>query len=158
MNDFGGGIHSGETFQQTAIREFVEETETMFFENNLSRAGKTPERIDYQVKRVTEIFERTLSKHPDWHCQRNPGKKIPPKNWRSFFIEFDYRNVDQMNQEWKKEESRKTRFSKRRELIWVGADQLLSLYHHQPEKLWKRVRQLESVCEVIQNIQRHKIQ
>ncbi|MCP4391927.1 MAG: NUDIX domain-containing protein, partial [Gammaproteobacteria bacterium] len=36
--DFGGGRHDGETYRQTAVREFVEETDTMFLASDLSRA------------------------------------------------------------------------------------------------------------------------
>jgi 8-oxo-dGTP pyrophosphatase MutT (NUDIX family) len=33
--DFGGGLDAGENFREAAIREFVEETETMYFSDNV---------------------------------------------------------------------------------------------------------------------------
>ena len=33
--DFGGGGERGESHRQTAIREFIEETETMYFSGNI---------------------------------------------------------------------------------------------------------------------------
>ena len=33
--DFGGGGETGESHTQTAIREFIEETETMYFSENI---------------------------------------------------------------------------------------------------------------------------
>ena len=33
--DFGGGLGEGEEYRETAVREFVEETETMYFSNDV---------------------------------------------------------------------------------------------------------------------------
>lgn len=157
--DFGGGINQGETYQQAAAREFVEETETMFFAEGIEElkiAEKTPARIARQLLVVTELFGRTLEQYPHWWCQREPGNKIPPKDWKTFFIEFDYQSLDMINQEWAAEGTRRTRFSKRRELHWIEADYLLLIYQQHPEKLWKRVRQLVNARSIVQAIKQEK--
>ena len=157
--DFGGGVNAGETYQQAAAREFIEETETMFFaegEEDLQAAQKIPSRIARQLPVMTRLFENTLQNHPYWWCQREPGNKLPAKDWKTFFIEMEYQDLRIMNREWKKEEHRQTRFSKRRELHWIDADRLLFIYEHQPEMLWKRVRQLVNARSVIQLIKQEK--
>jgi len=157
--DFGGGVNEGETYQQAAAREFIEETETMFFAESiedLKVAKKTSTRIARQLPIVTRLFDCTLQQHPDWCCYREPGNKIPPKDWKSFFIEFDYQDVTIINQQWEAEEGRQTRFSKRRELHWIDAERLLFIYQHQPDKLWKRVRQLVNAKEIVQAIKQAK--
>lgn len=154
--DFGGGINDGETYEQAAAREFVEETETMFFAENINEAKKTPERITRQLSIVTSLFKHTLQQHPDWYCCREPGSKVPPKDWKTFFIEFEYQDLNPINQEWKIEDGPQNRFSKRRELHWVDADHLLSVYDQHPEKLWTRVRQLMNARLIIQTIKQEK--
>lgn len=157
--DFGGGVNEGETLQQAAAREFVEETETLFFAKDIKEikvAKKTPTRIAYQLPMVTSLFERTLEQHPHWWCRREPGNKIPPKNWKTYFIEFQYKDLSIINQEWEVEDGINNRFSKRRELHWIDADQLLFIYQHHPEKLWKRVRQLVNAQSVVQTIKQEK--
>ncbi len=158
--DFGGGLDEGESYQQAAIREFVEETETMFFSGTpeeVKVAKKTPIRISHQLSIVTTLFDRTLQQHPNWYCRREPGNKALPKDWKTFFIECDYQDLSLINNEWKREEGRQTRFSKRRELHWVDADTLLFIYENQPEKLWKRVRQLMNAKSIIQTIKQEKL-
>ncbi len=151
--DFGGGLKEGESYRQTAIRELIEETETMLFSDELAEAGRTPERIRAQIPMVEACFERTLSRLPDSYCRRAPGKKIPPKDWISYFIEIPYRDIAPLNQAWALDEQRQTgRFSKRRELFWIPADELLYLYRQTPEKLWKRVRQLQGAETLIRRI------
>jgi hypothetical protein len=59
-----------------------------------------------------------------------------------------------MNLEW--QNGRKRRSKKRREWSWVSAGELISLYACNPERLWKRVRQLEGAPELISRIQRIK--
>lgn len=154
--DFGGGVNKGETYQQAAAREFVEETETMFFADDIKTAEKTPLRITRQLSIVTRLFERTLQQYPHWWCRREPGDKIPPKDWKTFFIEFDYQELDIINREWALEDGRQTRFSKRRELHWIDVDHLLLIYDQHPEKLWKRVRQLINAPLIIQAIKYEK--
>ena len=35
------------------------------------------------------------------------------------------------------------------ELVWVAADELLAIYATAPDRLWKRVRQLENAAALI---------
>jgi hypothetical protein len=148
--DFGGGSHDGETYRQTAVREFVEETDTMFFEPDPARIRRTPERIAEQIPIVDGLLGRTLDAHPDWWCQRTPGDKYPPKDWRSFFVEMEYRDIDGINAQWAADDG--SRFKKPRELLWVPGDELLVILDTAPERLWKRVRQLIGARETIQAI------
>ena len=41
--DFGGGLGPDEGYRETAIREFVEETETMYFSDDLQQASRIGE-------------------------------------------------------------------------------------------------------------------
>ncbi|MEA3413112.1 MAG: hypothetical protein U9R74_16450 [Pseudomonadota bacterium] len=150
--DFGGGGREGESYRDTAIREFIEETETMFFSDRVADAVRSDRRVSEQIPRMESLFDRTLSACPSCWCQRAPGSKVPPKDWRTFFIEFDYRDVEDMNREWRSEDA--WRFSKPRHLLWVSADELLEIYRHEPERLWKRVRQLQGAEETILDIVR----
>jgi len=128
--DFGGGGYDGETYKQTAIREFVEETDTMYLASDISQARRTPERIDTQIKVMEGLFDRTLAAFPDWWCQREPGHKVPPKDWRTFFVEVEDRNVEEINREWLSDDG--TRFKKPRQLLWVGAEELTAIYANEP--------------------------
>ena len=150
LTDFGGGLATGEDYRQTAIREFVEETETMYFCDDLSLAVRSEERILAQIAVVEALFEQTLRHHPDWWCRRHPGNPVRPKDWLTFFVEFPYRDLDPLNREWQIDQS--GRFKKRRELHWVAADELLAIYEHSPENLWKRVRQLQNAQQTILSI------
>ena len=150
--DFGGGLGEGEGYRATAVREFVEETETMYLAEDLTMACRSEQRVREQVGRVDELFERTLSVHPHWWLRRAPGDNTEkPKDWRSYFIEFPFRDVAALNHEWLTDSS--GRFKKRRTLEWVPADRLLDIYAHSPEQLWKRVRQLEDAPGLIREIQ-----
>ena len=148
--DFGGGGEPGESHRQTAIREFIEETETMYFSGNTRAAGLTQAAVEAQIPLLESLFEKTLRSHPDWWCQRGAGSKGKPRDWVTFFIEFEYRDVAAMNRAWELDAG--TRFSKRRELLWFAADTLCAIYEHEPERLWKRVRQLINAKETIQSI------
>jgi len=152
--DFGGGLGTGEDFRVAAIREFVEETETMYFTDDVSRAWRSSERIENQLPLVAKLFEQTLSANPDWWCRRLNEDPLRPKHWKTFFIEFPYRDVEILNREW--EADRVGRFKKRRELVWVTAGELLAIYENAPDKLWKRVRQLEDATETVQSILQSK--
>lgn len=149
---FGGGGRDGESYRDTAIRKFIEETETMFFSRCVADAVRTEQSVKDQLPRLEALFDRTLAAHPDWWCQRAPDKKIPPKDWRTYFIQFDYRSVEDMNREWQSDNA--SRFSKPRYLLWVAADHLLDIYRQSPELLWKRVRQLQGAEDTIRDIVR----
>jgi len=148
--DFGGGVDAGETCEQAAVREFIEETETMFFSQDLATAARTPQRIESQIRVMQALLDNTRRQHPDWWCQREPGNKQPPRDWRTFFVEVACRDVSDMNREWEQDDGK--RFKKRRELLWVSADELYDLYENAPQRLWKRVRELQSARETIRSI------
>lgn len=150
--DFGGGGREGESYRDTAVREFIEETETMYFSDNVAEAVRSDRRVSEQLPMMEALFDRTLAACPDCWCRRAPGEKIPPKDWRTFFIGFEYRDVEDMNREWLSENA--GRFSKPRHLLWIPAGELLDIYRFEPERLWKRVRQLEGAEETIREIDR----
>ena len=148
--DFGGGGNEGESYRQTAMREFIEETETMFFATDLRVAIISPERIRSQMDLLEQLFDRTLNRHPDWWCRRSDSRRGKPRDWRTYFIEFDYRNPADMNRQWREDAGR--RFKKRRELLWVASDELIEIYANAPHRLWRRVRQLEDAEKMIRTI------
>jgi len=152
--DFGGGLGEGENYRETAIREFVEETETMYFADDLQQACRTAERVRNQIPVVQALFDTTLAEHPDWWCRRKPGDPDRPKRWKTFFIEFPYRDIEGLNREW--EADKTGRFKKRRELFWVTASELLAIYENAPGRLWKRVRQLENATQTIHSIRQNR--
>jgi hypothetical protein len=152
--DFGGGGAIGETYRQTAIREFIEETDTMYFSRDITTAIRNEENVKAQLPIMETLFERTLAEHPDWWCQREPGNKVPAKDWRTFFIEIDHRDVSPINDEWERHAG--ARFKKRRQLTWVRSDVLYGYYQNEPDRLWKRVRQLMQASDTIRSIVRHK--
>lgn len=149
--DFGGGLGDGEDYRATAMREFIEETETMYLSDDLKTASRSDTRVTQQLAMVDQIFERSLSAHPHWWRRRNPGNAEKPKDWVSYFIEFPLRNIEAMNREWQSDTS--GRFKKRRELVWISADMLLNFYSTSPDKLWTRVRELEDAETLIREIQ-----
>ncbi|HIJ23794.1 MAG: NUDIX hydrolase [Gammaproteobacteria bacterium] len=149
--DFGGGMDEGENYRAAAVREFVEESDTLYLEPELHLARRTEPRVSAQIEQVERLFEQTLSTHPQWWCRRAPGNPEKPKDWRTYFIKFPYRQLTPINQQW--EQNHSERFKKRRELHWVSADQLLEIYAKNPNKLWKRVRQLEGAEALIHELQ-----
>lgn len=149
--DFGGGLGEGERYRAAAVREFVEESETMYFADDLGSACRSQQRIREQITLVEALFERTLSAHPHWWRQREPGTGKNPRDWRTYFIEFPFRDVAALNREWQADTS--GRFRKRRELVWIPANRLLAIYAESPCDLWKRVRQLEHAQTLIRDIQ-----
>ena len=149
--DFGGGLGEGESYRATAVREFVEESETMYFADDLRSACRSEQRIRQQITLVEALFERTLSAHPHWWRRREPGAGSKPRDWRTYFIEFPFRDVAALNSEWQADTS--GRFRKRRELLWIPANRLLATYARSPRDLWKRVRQLEHPQTLIRDIQ-----
>ncbi|MCW8963647.1 MAG: NUDIX domain-containing protein [Gammaproteobacteria bacterium] len=148
--DFGGGLGDGEDYRSTAVREFVEETETMYLADDLKVARRSEERIRQQIKDVDELFEQTLTAHPHWWRRRQTDNPEKPKDWRTYFIEFPWRDISALNSEWESDTS--GRFKKRRELVWVEGERLLDIYMHTPDLLWKRVRQLEQAQPLIHDI------
>jgi len=137
--DFGGGVDEDESYHEAAIREFIEETETLYFADNLSTAQRTIDSVNAQIPIVKSLFSKTLSVHPDWCCTRlsiNPNK---PKDWKTFFIEFPYKDIEPLNQAWRADNE--DRFKKRRELVWVSADELLSCFR---ERLKNSGNELDS--------------
>ena len=152
--DFGGGLGEGEDYRETAIREFIEETETMYFSADVQQASRTAARVSEQIPILEALFNETLEAHPEWCSRRAPGNPLRPKSWQTFFIEFPYRNIEILNREW--EADRVGRFKKRRELFWVTAGKLLDIYADTPEKLWKRVRQLENATQTVRAILENK--
>jgi len=152
LNDFGGGVDPGETEMGAAAREFVEETETMYLAADPATARRTPSTVEAQLPRVEALFSATLAVNPGWWCERQSPDPLKPKQWKTFFIEFPYRDVSVMNRLWALDSS--GRYRKRRELHWLPAEQLLHLYSRTPDRLWKRVRQLRDATGVIRAIQR----
>ena len=152
--DFGGGLGTSEDYRETAIREFIEETETMYFSDDLQQANRSIVRIKEQIPIVEGLFSKTLSAHPDWCCNRAPGNSFQPKKWKTFFIEFPYRDIRELNHEWATDTA--SRFKKRRELVWIAADELLDIFENSPERLWKRVRQLENAKGIVHLIRQTK--
>ena len=148
--DFGGGGKNGESYQQTAIREFVEETETMYFSEKLQDAVRTEQRIQSQIRLLEDLFNQTLTEHPDWWCQRKAAADGEPRDWRTYFVEIGYRDPTDMNREWQDDAGR--RFVKRRELVWIAADRLIEIYQREQHLLWRRVRQLKKAKRTIRDI------
>ena len=148
--DFGGGGLAGEGYRQTAMREFVEETETMYFSRHLQQAVITEQRVQSQIQVLEKLFDDTLREHPGWWCKRKASGSGRPKDWRTYFIEIGYRDPDEMNKEWRNDGGR--RFVKRRELVWVGSEALIEIYQKEPHRLWRRVRQLKKAKKTIRAI------
>jgi 8-oxo-dGTP pyrophosphatase MutT (NUDIX family) len=145
--DFGGGSQAAETAIETAAREFVEETEGLFLAPDTRRAARAGSEYRRQFREMQALLVRTQEAHADWWCRRlvQPGKQA--KDWRTYFVEVGYRDVSAMNAAWAADAGR--RFKKRRELLWMPADQLLEIFARRPEQLWKRVRELDSAPDVI---------
>ena len=59
--DFGGGLGEGENYQEAAIRKFIEESETMYFSDNLQLAKRSIESVKAQIPTVTALFDKTLA-------------------------------------------------------------------------------------------------
>ena len=143
--DFGGGSRSDELHLQTAAREFVEETDAMFFAANC-REDST-DQADSQYELMLRLIGHTQKQHPDWWCGR------AGRNWKTFFVEVEYRELADMNRAW--EEDRSGRFKKRREILWIASGRLLEMLDNRPEALWKRLRHYQGLREGILAIVRH---
>ena len=122
----------------------------MFFSDNPASVISSRKRIKSQLPLVEALFDKTLDKHPDWWCPRVDSARGRPRDWKTFFVEFAYRDVTAMNREWEADAGR--RFRKRRELLWIPAEVLCDYYTNSPERLWRRVWQLQGATEIIQSI------
>jgi hypothetical protein len=148
--DFGGGSQSGETQYQTAAREFVEETDAMFFADSCNDDSDTRMQMKSQYQLMLQLIENTQSKHPQWCCRRVCVTDDKPRDWKTYFVKLDYRAPDDMNTAWA--EDKNGRFKKQRELHWLTAEQLLDVFDNRPEALWKRVRELEGARAIVRAI------
>lgn len=148
--DFGGGSRAGETQFQTAAREFVEETEAMFFADSCDADSDRGMLMEPQYRLMLQLIERTQSRHPQWWCRRVSVNSDKPRDWKTYFVEVDYRPPDAMNRAWA--DNKAGRFKKRRELVWLTADQLLDVFQNSTEKLWTRVRELEGAAGIVRAI------
>ena len=143
--DFGGGSRPDESQLQTAAREFVEETEAMFFANSCND-DLTP-LIQSQYHRMLQLMEQMQNTQADRCCVRRNRNGDKPRDWKTFFVEVAFRDVTDMNMAWAEDSA--GRFKKRRELCWVAADKLLEIVENRPEALWKRIREYEGLRDVI---------
>ena len=148
--DFGGVSQPGETQNQTAAREFIEETEAMFFADNCNDCGDARMQMESQYQTMLQLIENTQRLHPQWWCRRGSVNADKPRDWKTYFVEVDYRDPEKMNTAWA--EDKHGRFKKRRELLWLTAEQLLDVFDNRPETLWKRVRELEGARDIVRAI------
>ena len=148
--DFGGGSQAGETQYQTAAREFIEETDAMFLADCCSDDRDMRMQIYAQYQLMLQLIENTQTKHPHWWCRRGRVTGDKPRDWKTYFVELDYRKPDDINAAWA--EDKNGRFKKQRELHWLTAEQLLDVFDHRPETLWKRVRELEGASDIVRAI------
>lgn len=149
--DFGGGSHAHETQYQTAAREFIEETEAMFFADFCDDDRDARSQIKSQYQLMLQLIEKTQSQHPQWWCRRGRVNDGKPRDWKTYFVEVDYTIPDAMNAAWA--EDKHGRFKKKRELLWLTADQLLEVFDNRPDTLWKRVRELEGASDIVREIE-----
>ena len=149
--DFGGGSEACETQYQTAAREFIEETEAMFFTDSCKDNRNTQMQMKSQYQLMLQMIENTQSEHPQWWCRRGSVTDDKPRDWKTYFVELDYKPPDDMNAAWAEDKS--GRFKKQRELLWLTAAQLLDIFDNRPESLWKRVRELEGASDIVRSIE-----
>ncbi len=147
--DFGGGSRLGESQEQTAAREFVEETEAMFLADDPELADLDLHK-ESQIQTLLERLQASQNSHPDWCCRRRNSTAKKPKDWKTYFLQVDYQPLQQMNELWR--QNPRKLFKKRRELVWLTRDQLLNLFENEQQKLWTRVRELEDAPAVIRSI------
>ncbi|MCU7904383.1 MAG: hypothetical protein KZQ76_00775 [Candidatus Thiodiazotropha sp. (ex Epidulcina cf. delphinae)] len=57
--DFGGGVGAGEGDRDAAIREFVEETEAMYFSDGVRQASRRVERVKHQIPIIETLLRDT---------------------------------------------------------------------------------------------------
>ena len=147
--DFGGGGRAGEPLPVTAAREFVEETDAMFFASDDPVDPAAVFSSQHQL--MLQLIDRTLRQHPEWFCQRKSSRDRP-RNWKTFFVAVEYRDPAEINAAWAQDTS--GRFKKRRELLWLSAEELLDIIDNRPELLWKRIRKYQGLRDIVQMIAR----
>ena len=146
--DFGGGSRGGESDVQTAAREFIEETDAMFFAENCNRdLGLL---FESQYLEMLRLIKQTQQRHPTWFCRRMNKNSGKPKDWKTFFAELEYRDPTAINRAWAGDTT--GRFRKRRELLWLTSDQLIDIIDNSPDRLWKRIREYKGMRDVVQAI------
>ncbi|MCB1760925.1 MAG: hypothetical protein KDI68_14235 [Gammaproteobacteria bacterium] len=150
--DFGGGGRTGESAAATAAREFVEETEGMYFGDTRGYLQMRSGEIARQQSLIQRRIEATLAQHPGWQCQRQASGGKITRTWQTFFVEIDYRPVTELNRLWAEDDEQ--RYRKQRELIWMPASRLLECYRAHPERLWNRLREYQGVEEIVEQIER----
>ena len=106
--------------------------------------------IELQYQLMLQLIENTQRLHPQWWCRRGSANADKPRDWKTYFVEVEYRDPGEMNTAWA--EDKHGRFKKRRELLWLSADQLRDIVDNRPEILWKRVRELEGASEIVRAI------
>ena len=90
--DFGGGSQANETQYQTAAREFIEETEAMFFTHNCNGCSDTRMQMELQYQLMLQLIENTQRLHPQWWCRRGSANADKPRDWKTYFVEVEYRD------------------------------------------------------------------
>ena len=148
--DFGGGSRPRECQRDTALREFIEETEAMYLAADIHQVDRSERFVQTQLPLLRDCFARTQQAHPHWWCRRSPAPGKPPKDWKTFFVELEYRDPAPINSAWAEDDGR--RFAKRRELVWVPARELLAIFRRNPERLWTRLRELDDPLPIIREI------
>jgi len=143
--DFGGGSRPGESQVQTAAREFVEETEAMFFAESCD--ADLSSLMQSQSQLMLQLIEQTQTNNPHWWCSRRNNHGGKPRDWKTFFVEVEYRDLGEMNTAWTEDSG--GRFKKRRELFWLTTEQLLDIIDNRPEALWKRLRTYAGTRDIV---------
>lgn len=147
--DFGGGRDPGESLWQAAIREFIEETEGLYFaaDHELSEVNRNI--LPRQLPLVDRCLSRSREQHPQWCCRRYAKDRRQFRDWRTWVVQIPYRDPAPLNQQWATDNGQ--RFVKRRELLWIEAPELLKKLEH-PDLFWKRVGQLQGLAAVVAEV------
>jgi len=155
--DWGGSTEPKELPQVTACREFIEETEGMFFAQDVNDSDKSPRTITLQTQQGLNLLHRTQRYCQAEHFLSSPKSLL---TYHLFLIETGNRPrlAQQMNERYSREEKA---FSKRREVFWLSGAQVIDLLRdertlpiedHSP--LFVRVKKVSSLIQTIQNIQK----
>lgn len=145
--DFGGKAEPGEQPRDTAVRGFVEQTATLYFEDGTGTGHPSRARRLAHIQLVDRLFEQTQVAHPTWWCRHAAGADAQARDWVTYFVEVPYRDLKPLNRALKR---------KRRRLRWVTADELLHYLRRKPKRLWKRVRRLQDAAAMVEEI-RHTL-